>query len=126
MKCEAHHAEANAVCPYCGRAMCSACGRSGTAPRTACSDPCAKALADADEATALVIRKNYQVLRTTAVGCYLLGGLFVAFGIGAMIVYSRLRFLAVFLCGTGIAMIVWGMWYGRAAKQRDSLQNPKV
>lgn len=118
MKCTTHNSEATAVCPYCGKALCPSCSRSESGQRTACSDACAAALAKADKAADLVVRKSVQVAKASAIACYLCGVLFVLFGIGARVAFpNRDIFLPLFLAGLGVALIICGVWYGKAAKQ---------
>src|SRR5512143_250162 len=83
MKCVTHDSEANAVCAYCGKALCSECSRDSSSRRAACSATCAAALRKADAAVELIIQKSVQGARATAFCCYLCGGLFVATGIFA-------------------------------------------
>jgi hypothetical protein len=122
MKCATHNSDATAVCPYCGKALCPSCSRSGGGVRTACSDACATALAKADKAAELVIRKSKQLARASALCCYLLGALFVICGVWVPFipVFRGDLFPPLFFGGTGLALVVCGVWYDKAAKQNDS------
>ena len=119
MKCESHNSEATAVCPYCGKALCSACSRSGGSQRAACSEVCAAALARADRAAELVVRKSVQMARASEIACYLCGALFVVAGIGSYFSMRGFLFLPLFASSLGVAMIICGYWYGKAAKQQS-------
>ena len=119
MKCATHNAEATSVCPRCGKAMCSSCSRFGGTDRPACSDACVSALAKADRAMELVIRKSTQVFKASAVGCYLCGGVFLAFAPFSLWMLPGLRVAPIFLAVAGVAVIIMGVTYGKAAKQND-------
>ena len=119
MKCTAHNAEATAVCAHCGKALCPSCSRSVSGDRTGCSDGCAAALARADRATEIIIHKSTMSAKASAFACYLCGALFVISGIAAFITYEGRMFLPLFCGGLGIALIVCGFWYSKAAKQQD-------
>src|SRR5882724_9736917 len=119
MKCATHNTEATSVCPHCGKAMCPSCSKSGSSERPACSDACAAALAKADRATELIIRKSTQLAKASAVGCYLFGGVFLVFAPFSLWMLPRLRVAPILLAVAGVAMIIMGAWYGRAAKQNE-------
>ena len=119
MKCATHNTEATSVCPRCGKAMCPSCSRFGSAERPACSDACASALVKADKATELVIRKSIQLAKAGAVGCYLFDGVFLAFAPFSLWMLPRLRVAPILLVVAGVAMIIMGVWYGKAAKQSE-------
>ena len=117
MKCKTHNAEANAVCVYCGRALCPDCARPTNSARTACSETCATALAKADAAVELIINKSVQSARAGALTCYLLGGIFIACGVLAVFMMPS-PFLIAFLGISGVGMLIGGLFYGRAAKKQ--------
>jgi len=119
MKCATHNTEATSVYPHCGKAMCPSCSRFGSTERPVCSDACASALAKADRATELVIRKSIQLANAGAVGCYLFGGVFLLFAPFSLWMLPRLRVVPILLVVAGIAMIIMGVWYGKAAKQNE-------
>jgi hypothetical protein len=120
MKCSTHHEEATAICAHCGRAVCSSCSQVTSSQRTACSDTCAQALAKADRAIDTILGRGIQMARASAYGCYLCGGLLVAFAIYAHRSYPQIR-LAQLLAGVmGLALIVFGIWYHRAARKEES------
>ncbi len=98
--------------------MCPSCSRVQIGQRAACSDACAAALSRADRAAELVIRKSAQVAKASALACYLCGVLFVVFGVGSLIAFPGRWFLPLFCGSLGIALVICGVWYGRAAKQQ--------
>jgi len=51
---------------------------------------------------------------------YLCGALFVISGIGAYITFQGRLFLPLFCGSLGVALIICGFWYGKAAKKQDS------
>ena len=119
MKCTTHNIDANAVCPHCGKALCPSCSRSASGQRIACSDACAAALGKADKATELVIRKSVQMARVSAIGCKLSGALFVLFGVCDWFTFrGRPLTLSLFIASFGIALIICGFLYSKAAKQQ--------
>jgi hypothetical protein len=118
MKCAIHNLEATAVCPYCGKALCPSCSRSGNDQRAACSDACAAALAKLDKAAELAIRRSLQSVKASAFGCYFSGTVFLLFGIGSFIASHSNIYLAIFLAISGVALIISGTRYSGAAKQQ--------
>jgi hypothetical protein len=117
MKCTAHNEEANGICAYCGRALCSHCSRSPAQLRNACSDACATALGRADRAVELIIQKTVQGAKAGALSCYISGVLFVLTGIAAAIFMSRDTFLIVFPAALGIGLIISGVAFSKVARQ---------
>jgi hypothetical protein len=117
MKCVAHHAEAIAVCAYCGRALCTDCARPSATQRMVCSDGCASALARDDKAMQLILQKSLQSAQASAFYSYLCGGLSLAAAIGAKF-YLPSPFLIWFTVGCGLVFIASGFWYGRIAKKQ--------
>jgi hypothetical protein len=83
MKCAAHHAEAVAVCAYCGRALCADCAKPSATQRMACSDACAAALERDDKAMQLILQKSLQSAWASAFYCYLCAGLSAGAAVGA-------------------------------------------
>jgi hypothetical protein len=118
MKCAAHHIEAIAICAYCGRALCSECIQSPTAPRLVCSENCATALTRADKAMELILQKSLQSARASAFYSYLCGGLSAAGAIGAWF-YMPVPFLIWFTAGCSVVFIASGIWYGRIARKQN-------
>ena len=118
MKCSAHNAEANAVCAYCGRALCLDCVRPPSGQRTACSEICATSLTKADAAVELIISKSVQTARAGALTCYLLGGVFIGCGVMAGFMVPFPAFLIAFLGISGVGMLIGGVLYGRVAKKQ--------
>ncbi|MGH7994562.1 MAG: hypothetical protein ACREDQ_13660 [Limisphaerales bacterium] len=118
MKCTAHHAEAVAVCAYCGRALCTECAKSSTTQRMICSDACAAALADNDKAMQLILQKSMQNARASAFYCYLCAGLSAAAAVGAWY-YLPSPFLIAFTAGCSVVFVASGIWYSRIAKKEN-------
>ncbi len=98
--------------------MCPVCSRSGGGQRSACSDACAEALAKADKATELMIRKSAQLAKANAVACYIFGGVFLVFAPFSLWMLPGLRVMPIFLVVAGIALIVAGGWYHRVARNQ--------
>jgi hypothetical protein len=118
MKCAAHHAEAVAVCAYCGRALCANCLKPSATRRAVCSDDCAAALARDDRAMRLILQKSVQSARAGAFYCYLCGALSAATAVGAWF-YLPLPFLILFTAGCSVVFIASGFWYGRIARKQN-------
>src|SRR5271156_6944373 len=98
MKCLAHHAEAVAVCAYCGRALCADCAKPSATQRMVCSDNCAAALTRDDKAMELILQKSLQSAQASAFYSYLCGGLSLA-GAGGAWVFMAVSFLVWFTRG---------------------------
>jgi len=117
MKCATHHAEAVAVCAYCGRALCADCARPSASHRMVCSDACAGLLAHNDAAIQLILQKNLQNAKASAFYSFLCAGLSAAGAIGARF-YLPEPFLIWFCAGCSAVFIVSGIWYGRVARKQ--------
>jgi len=74
-------------------------------------------LAKLDKAAELSIRRSLQSVKASAFACYFTGTIFVLFGIGTLIAFHGDVFLPIFLGGSGVALIISGTRYGKAAKQ---------
>jgi hypothetical protein len=116
MKCAAHHAEAVAVCAYCGRALCADCAKTSATQRMICSTACGEALARNDLALQLILQKSLQSARASAFYSYLCGGLSAAGAVGAYF-YLPVPFLVWFTAGCSLVFIASGIWFGRIAKK---------
>jgi len=103
------------VCSYCGRAVCKDCVALPNAPRIVCSTDCSEALARDDRAIQLILRKSVQSLKSSAVYCYLSGGLSAVAAVLAWFMLP-IPFLIFFAGACAVALIVSGIWYGRAAR----------
>jgi hypothetical protein len=66
-----------------------------------------------------VIRKSIQLAKAGAVGCYLFGGVFLLFAPFSLWMLPGLRVAPILLAVAGVAMIIMGVWYGKAAKQNE-------
>jgi hypothetical protein len=121
MKCVIHHAEAIAVCAYCGRALCPDCAQSSATQRMVCSDNCAAALTRDDKAMQLILQKSLQSAQASAFYSYLCGGLSLAAAVGAHF-YLPSPFLVWFTAGCSVVFIASGIWYGRIARRSDSVR----
>jgi hypothetical protein len=119
MKCTKHSAEAVAVCAYCGRALCSACIQSPTAPRMVCSSDCATALTRADQAMQMILARSAQSAQASAFYCYVSGGLSAAAAVVAWFMLPS-PFLILFTGACAAVLIASGIWYGRGAKRQTS------
>jgi len=122
MKCSKHSTDAVAVCAYCGRALCSECIQSPTAPRMVCSSDCATALARADQAMQMILERSAQSARASAFYCYVSGGLSAAAAVVAWFMLPS-PFLILFTGACAVVLIASGVWYGRGAK-RQSTDSP--
>ena len=118
MKCAAHHAEAVAVCAYCGRALCPECVKPSAVVRMVCSEKCATALTRADQAMELILQKSLQSARASAFYSYLCGGLSAAGAVGAWF-YMHVPFLIWFTAGCSVVFTASGIWYGRIARKQN-------
>jgi hypothetical protein len=119
MKCSAHHAEAVAVCAYCGRALCADCATVSATQRMVCSDNCDAALTKNDKALELILSKSVQSARASAFYSYLCGGLSAAGAVGAYY-YLPVPFLVWFTAGCSVVFIASGIWYGRIARKQNN------
>jgi hypothetical protein len=118
VKCCKHSAEAVAVCAHCGRALCSDCIESPTAPRMVCSNECAAALVQADQALQMILQRSAQTARASAFYCYVTAGLSAAAAIVAWFMLPSL-FLILFTSGCAVVLLLSGLWYGYAAKNKN-------
>lgn len=116
MKCFKHETESVAVCAYCGRGMCASCASALTlaAPRLACSEECAKALARNDAVLQLLLQKSRQSARANSVYCYLCGALSAGAAVAAWF-WLPVPMLMWFLAASAVALIISGAWFGRGA-----------
>lgn len=119
MKCPAHQSEATGMCAYCGRAMCAECGKFAAGQRFVCSEPCAAAMARADAAVELLLRKSLQTARASAFYSYLCGGLSAAGAVGAWF-YLPAPFLIWFTAGCSVVFVASGVWYSRIARKQNA------
>jgi predicted nucleic acid-binding Zn ribbon protein len=117
MKCATHHAEAIAVCAYCGRALCPECSKSPPGQRMVCSSDCGTALSRTEKAIQLILQKSEQSARASAFYCYLCGMLSAGAAVAAYFLLPS-PFLILFTAGCAVALLVSGFWYGRVAKQQ--------
>ena len=116
MKCINHlTTDAVAVCPYCGRALCSACIQTPTAPRLACSSACAAALARHANGLQLLLDKSVQSARANSFYSYLCGGLSAGASVAAWYILPA-PFLIYFTAACAVVFSAAGFWYGRGAK----------
>jgi hypothetical protein len=118
MKCFKHDTDAVAICPYCGRALCRSCATvPGTAaPRPACSEECATAMARDQRSLELLLQKSRQSARANAVYCYLCGAL----SAGATVAFwfwMQIPLLMWFTGGSAVVLIISGFWFGRGASK---------
>ena len=119
MKCSAHHAEAVAVCSWCGKALCPDCAKPSASQRMICSDACAAALDRQTKALDLVLQKSLQSTRASAFYYFLCALLTAAGGVGAWY-YLPSPFLIWFCAGASVVFIASGAWYlWIARKSRD-------
>jgi hypothetical protein len=118
MKCVAHHHEAVAVCAYCGRALCPACVQPSVSHRMICSETCAAALTQNEQALKMILQKSFQSARASAFYSYLCGGLSAAGAVGAYF-YLPVPFLVWFTAGCGVVFLASGIWYGKIARNQS-------
>jgi len=118
MKCLPHHAEAVAVCTYCGRALCADCAKTFVAERMVCSTGCDAALTKNDRAMQLILLKSFQSAQASAFYSFLCGGLSAAGAVGAYF-YLPVPFLVWFTAGCSGVFIASGIWYGRMARKQN-------
>ena len=110
MKCSAHHAEAVAVCTYCGRALCADCASPAVAgARMTCSENCAASLARNEQALLTLLHKHVQSARVNAVFYLLCGTLSAAGAVGAWF-YLPSPFLIWFCAGCSLVFFASGTW----------------
>ena len=120
MKCFKHDAEAVAVCPYCGRAICAPCASTSTsaAPRLACSPECATALTRNERSLEMLLQKSRQSARANSVYYYVCGALSAGATV-ASCYWLPIPFLIWFLGASSVALVISGFWFGRAAGKVD-------
>jgi hypothetical protein len=119
MKCTTHHADAVAVCAYCGRALCPDCAKPSASGRMTCSESCAVSLARNDQALQLLLQKHFQGARINAIFYVLCGVLSLAGAIGARF-YLPSPFLIWFCAGCGAVFLASGVWQLLSAGKKDS------
>ena len=118
MKCYTHTVDAVAICAYCGRALCGDCIQSQTASRMVCSNEYAAALLHAEQALQMILHRSAQSARASAFYCYVTAGLSAAAAIVAWFMLPSL-FLILFTSGCAVVLLISGLWYGRATKNRN-------
>jgi hypothetical protein len=116
MKCAAHHAEAVAVCSWCGRAVCDNCAKTSASRRIVCSDDCAAALAREAKGTESILQKSLQSAQANAFYSFLCSALSVGGAIGAWY-YLPLPFLIWFCAGCALVFAASGIWFARIARK---------
>jgi hypothetical protein len=131
-----HDLDAVAVCAYCGRGVCSKCGRTEAAqlpgtggpaasfpPRISCSEACSSALRQMDANVAQLSAVAQQLLRqsvrnakASAFYCYL--GCLLS-GSAAVVAWFILPsdFLIFFTTACAVVLLISGIWYSKAAKK---------
>lgn len=119
MKCRTHQSEATGICVYCGRAMCAECGKFPVGQRFVCSEPCAAALARAEAAAELLLRRSLQTARASAFYSYLCGGLSAAGAVGAWF-YLQVPFLIWFTAGCSFVFLLSGIRYSQIARKQSA------
>ena len=119
MKCTAHHAEAVAVCAYCGRALCPDCAKPSASQRMTCSENCATLLTRNDQALQILLHKHTQGARMNAIYYLLCGILSVAGAVGAHF-YLAVPFLIWFCAGCGFVFLTSGLWQWHSARKNHS------
>jgi hypothetical protein len=77
------------------------------------------ALSKADKAAELIVHNSTQMAKASACGCYLCGGVMVAFAPFSLWMLPRLRVAPILLLSMGIAMIIMGTRYSKIAKQNE-------
>ena len=117
MKCSAHHAEAVAVCAYCGRALCADCASPAAAGRMTCSENCAASLTRNEQALLTLLHKHVQSTRVNAVFYLLCGALSAAGAVGAWF-YLPSPFLIWFCAGCSFVFFASGIWPLLLAKKQ--------
>ena len=119
MKCIQHDAEAVAICPWCGRAMCAPCSSSASpvGRRLACSAECAQAMARSEGALEMLLQKSRQSARANSVYYLLCGGLSAGAAVASWY-FVGIPFVTWLLSGSAVALLISGVWFGRAAKER--------
>ena len=119
VKCSTHHAEAIAVCCYCGRAVCADCAKPSDTQRTVCSEKCAASLSRADKAMELILQKRLQNARASAFYSFLCGGLSAGGAVGAWL-YLHVPFLIWFCAGCSVVFFSSGIWYVCISRKQKS------
>src|SRR5882724_915418 len=116
MKCFKHGTEALGICVYCGRALCSACIQSPTAPRIVCSTECGAAWARQAQGIETLLQRSLRSAQASTAYCYLGAGLSAG---GAIVAWFMLPspFLILFAAGCALVLLLSGIWYGRASRK---------
>lgn len=116
MNCFKHPAEAVGVCPWCGRGLCVTCASAApsTALRLACSEGCAQSLARNEGTLEMLLQKSRQSARANSIYYYLCGALSAGAAIASWY-WLPIPFLMWFLAASSVALVISGVWFGRAA-----------
>jgi predicted nucleic acid-binding Zn ribbon protein len=117
MNCFFHPVAAVAICAYCGRGLCAGCAKASVTTRRVCSEACAAALAQNDQALKMILQKSFQSARASAFYSYLCGGLSAGGAVGAYF-YLPVPFLVWFTAGCSVVFLASGIWYSRIAKKQ--------
>jgi predicted nucleic acid-binding Zn ribbon protein len=121
MKCLKHSdAEAVAVCPYCGKALCAPCATAfpAAAPRLACSNECATAMTRNERALEMLLQKSRQSARANSVYCYLCGALSAGATVACWF-WMQIPLLLWLTGGSAVVLVISGIWFGRGAKKMN-------
>ena len=124
MRCVEHDSGATGVCPFCGRAMCVDCAVHSSGSRRACSPECLRGLAALDEAALISTTKGSRTLKANVTFCVFLGSVFALIGVVIVVMSPSAWPAGAFLLATGMALIIGGMIYARALRERISVPSP--
>ncbi len=99
--------------------MCAPCasGPASAGKRFACSQKCAEGLARSEGALEMLLQKSRQSARANSVYYYLCGGLSAGAAIASWY-WLPIPFLMWFLGASAIALVISGIWFGQAAKEK--------
>ncbi len=118
MYCINHDTKAKAICVHCGKALCGDCIEKTDSGKIICSPECLVAANKVDQALELTLQRSTGTAKSSAVGAYLLGLIFIIFGF-----FTQREFLYYFLLAAGVGMLVMGGFYHFTYKKNASIGN---
>jgi disulfide bond formation protein DsbB len=83
----------------------------------ACSEECAQALARSEGALEMLLQKSRQSARANSVYYYVCGALSAGAAVASWY-WLPIPFLMWFLAASAVALVISGVWFGRAAGER--------
>jgi hypothetical protein len=114
MECINHEKTAKCICINCGKALCDECKILTPSGKVSCSDDCTNEITTREAIIQQTLSKTTSSAMSSAYGAYLLGAIFIWFGI-----YTNIKELNLFLTIAGAGMLIMGAFFHYAANSRN-------